>query len=104
MARFSISAHDNDGKCRVCGAHVSEMHYEGCELKAIRDEIIEMRLIIKQFLKLLGVETITSAFAKIAAEQSVHADLKPVCPTCKGTGSVEYPCPNCRVSKAASSR
>ncbi len=30
-------------------------------------------------------------------------DLKPACPTCKDTGSVEYPCPNCRSSKAASS-
>lgn len=31
-------------------------------------------------------------------------DLKPACPTCKDTGRVEYPCPNCRSSKAASSR
>lgn len=30
-------------------------------------------------------------------------DLKPACPTCKDTGSVEYPCPNCRPSKTASS-
>lgn len=30
-------------------------------------------------------------------------DLKPACPICKDTGSVEYPCPNCRPSKTASS-
>ena len=30
-------------------------------------------------------------------------DLKPACPTCKDTGSVEYPCPNCRPSRTASS-
>lgn len=30
-------------------------------------------------------------------------DMKPACPTCKDTGSVLYPCPNCRTSKAASS-
>jgi len=29
-------------------------------------------------------------------------DVKPACPTCKDTGSVEYPCPNCRSSKTAS--
>lgn len=104
MARFSISAYNSDGRCKVCWSLASEHHHEGCELGAVYVEIKEMRLVIEQFLKLLGVETITSAFAKIAAEQSVHADLKPVCPTCKGTGSVEYPCPNCRVSKAASSR
>lgn len=90
MARFSISAHDNDGKCRVCGAHVSEMHYEGCELKAIHDEIIEMRLIIKQFLKLLGVETITSAFAKIAAEHSVQADVCRECGIERSVPNVQH--------------
>ena len=104
MARFSISGYDDNGKCKICGSHVSEMHNEGCELGAVYAERKEMRLVIKQFLKLLGVETITSAFAKIAAEHRVHADLKPPCPTCKDTGRVEYPCPNCRSSKAASSR
>lgn len=67
MARFSISGYDNDSKCKICGSHVSEMHNEGCELGAVYAERKEMRLVIEQFLKLLGVETITSAFAKIAA-------------------------------------
>lgn len=72
MARFSISGYDNDSKCKICGSHASEMHHEGCELGAVYAEIKEARLVIEQFLKLLGVETITSAFAKIAAEQSVY--------------------------------
>lgn len=74
MARFSISGYDDNGKCKICGSHVSEKHNEGCELGAVYADRKEMRLVIEQFLKLLGVETITSAFAKIAAEQSVQAD------------------------------
>lgn len=68
MARFSISGYDNNGKCKICGSHASEIHHEGCELGAVYAEIKEMRLVIEQFLKLLDVETITSAFAKIATE------------------------------------
>lgn len=79
MARFSISGYDNDGKCKICGSHASEYHHEGCELGAVYAERKEMRLVIEQFLKLLGVETITSAFAKIAAEQSVHPTLPCTC-------------------------
>lgn len=81
MARFSISGYDDNGKCKICGSHVSEMHNEGCELGAVYAERKEMRLVIEQFLKLLGVETITSAFSKIAAEQSVHWTL-PMCSVC----------------------
>lgn len=61
-----------------------------------RNEIKDLH---KQIKRLRG-----SLELRNAAEQSVYADLKPVCPTCKGTGSVEYPCPNCRVPKTASSR
>jgi len=68
MARFSISAYNSDGRCKVCWSLASEHHHEGCELGAVYVEIKEMRLVIEQFLKLLGVETITSAFAKIATE------------------------------------
>lgn len=102
MARFSISGYDNDSKCKVCGAHVSEIHYEGCEISAIRTEIMEMRLVIKQFLKLLGVKTITSAFAKIAAEHSVQSDF---CPRCGGSKVIQanftwVDCPNCVTGKS----
>jgi len=65
MARFSISGYGNDSKCKICGAHVSEHHNEGCELGAVYVEIKELRLVIEQFLKLLSVETITSAFSKV---------------------------------------
>ena len=82
MARFSISGYDNDSKCKICGSHVSEMHNEGCELGAVYAERKEMRLVIEQFLKLLGVETITSAFAKIAAEQTRALDGAEVCAQC----------------------
>lgn len=34
--------------------------------------------------------------------QARMLDLKVACPTCNDTGSVEYPCPTCRSSKAAS--
>lgn len=66
MAKFSISAYNTDGMCKVCWSHVSERHHEGCELGATYAEIKDMRLVIEQFLKLLGVETITSAFSKVA--------------------------------------
>lgn len=94
MARFSISGYDNDSKCKICGSHVSEYHHEGCELGSVYFEIKEARLVIQQFLKLLGVETITSAFSKIAAEQQRVPDavyctgcgdeLIPLCPECSG--------------------
>lgn len=35
-------------------------------------------------------------------EQPLAPDVQPMCPTCKDTRSVEYPCPNCRSSKTAS--
>ena len=82
MARFSISGYDDNGKSKICGSHVSEMHNEGCELGAVYAERKEMRLVIEQFLKLLGVETITSAFAKIAAEQQRALDEAEVCAQC----------------------
>lgn len=89
MAQFSISGYDNDSKCKICGAHVSERHYAGCELGAVYSEIKEARLVIKQFLKLLGVETITSALSKIAAEQSVQATGL-TCPSCGSKSAKKY--------------
>lgn len=66
MAKFSISAYNSDGRCKICWSLASEHHHEGCELGATYSEILKMRLIIGQFLKLLGVETVTSAFSKVA--------------------------------------
>ncbi len=94
MALFSISCYDNDSKCKICGSHVSEIHREGCELGAVYAERKEMRLVIEQFLKLLGVETIPSAFAKIAAEQSVQSDGACTHPHGEKVGKHLY-CPNC---------
>ena len=94
MALFSISSYDAEGNCKICGSPASEIHKEGCELGAVYVEIKKMRLVIEQFLKLLGVETITSAFSKIAAEQERVPDavyctgcgdeLIPLCPECSG--------------------
>lgn len=42
-------------------------------------------------------------FEKLEEAES-STDSMFACPTCKDTGRVEYPCPNCRSSKAASSR
>jgi hypothetical protein len=69
MARFSISGYNSDGRCKICGSLANERHHEGCELGAVYAEIKDLRLIIEQFLKLLNVETITSAFSKIAAQK-----------------------------------
>lgn len=71
--QFTIGCYKQE-HCVICNAHISEIHKDGCELGAAYAEIKDMRLVIKQFLKLLGVETITSALSKIAAEQSVQAD------------------------------
>ena len=94
MALFSISSYDAEGNCKICGSPASEIHKEGCELGAVYVEIKKMRLVIEQFLKLLGVETITSAFAKIAAEQSVHVDGACTHPHGEKIGEHLY-CPNC---------
>lgn len=92
MARFSISAYNSDGRCKVCWSLASEHHHEGCELGAVYVEIKEMRLVIEQFLKLLGAETITSAFAKIAAEQQRVPDAV----YCTGCGDeIILLCPEC---------
>ncbi len=66
MAKFSISGRDDNGNCKICGSHASQYHKDDCELGATYVEIKETRLVIEQFIKLLGVETITSAFSKVA--------------------------------------
>jgi len=109
MVQFTMSAYDENDKCKICGAHMSEYHREGCELGETKKELKTAGLIIEQFRNLLEVETTTSGFEKAAelmgkGRPTMRApDLKPACPTCKDTGSVEYPCPNCRLSKTASS-
>ncbi len=100
MARFSISGYDNDSKCKICGSHASEIHREGCELGAVYAERKEMRLVIEQFLKLLGVETITSAFSKIAAEQNAHLTGLH-CPACMCRNEEIVTCARCGTLKAA---
>lgn len=91
--QFTIGCY-KQAHCVICNAHISEIHKDGCELGAAYAEIKDMRLVIQQFLKLLGVETITSAFSKIAAEQERVPDavyctgcgdeLIPLCPECSG--------------------
>lgn len=29
---FKISVYDKDGRCKVCGTHVSDLHADGCEV------------------------------------------------------------------------
>lgn len=83
--QFTMGCYKNE-HCVICGSHVSEFHNDGCELGAAYADIKDLRIVIKNFLKFLGVETITEGLAKLAAEQSVHltATPEPVC-TCKVT-------------------
>jgi len=92
--QFTIGCYKQE-HCVICNAHISEIHKDGCELGAAYAEIKDMRLVIKQFLKLLGVETITSAFSKIAAQQSVQA-TELMCPACQVERQILLRCPKCQ--------
>lgn len=76
--QFTISCYKYE-RCVICGSHVSEMHNDGCELGAAYGDIKELRIVIKDFLKFLGVETIPEGLAKLAAEHSVHPTLPCTC-------------------------
>jgi hypothetical protein len=39
LMEYTIEVYDKNGKCLVCGAHVSEMHKDGCEVGALRNYI-----------------------------------------------------------------
>jgi hypothetical protein len=66
MVQFTMSAYDADDKCKICGAHMSEYHRDGCELGEFRHELKTASQIIGQFRNLLEVETTTDGFAKVA--------------------------------------
>jgi hypothetical protein len=37
--QFTLSVYDENSKCKVCGAHASEYHNDGCEVGALRQEL-----------------------------------------------------------------
>jgi hypothetical protein len=95
MVQFTMSVYDTNDKCKICGAHMSEYHRDGCELGETRKELQVAARIIEQFRNLLGVETTTSAFAKLASmnRHTLHAPDGAFC-----SHSWAYPpevCPAC---------
>jgi len=65
--QFTISVYDENDKCKVCGSHVSERHEDGCEVGALRKELV-------------------------AAQQSVQADKCCLCGKKKGKAKI---CSSC---------
>lgn len=63
--QFTMSCYKNE-HCVICGSHVSKPHNDGCELGAAYADIKDLSIVIKEFLKFLGVETITDGLAKLA--------------------------------------
>lgn len=37
--QFTISVYDDNSNCKVCGAHASEHHLDGCEIGALRERL-----------------------------------------------------------------
>jgi hypothetical protein len=93
-----MSVYDTDDKCKICGAHTSEYHREGCELGETKKELNIAARIIEQFRNLLDVETTTSGFEKVAelmgkgrrtphAPDTAHAVVE---------GGCSCSCPSCQ--------
>lgn len=91
--QFTMGCYKNE-HCVICGSHVSEFHNDGCELGAAYADIKDLRIVIKNFLKFLGVETITEGLAKLAAEHSVHLTLP--CTCWKDENNLVHIDPDCR--------